>query len=188
MAKTDEKEALSLINRYYNEISLRNGILAIFMGNLGPLALDEKRLQKARLSQDELDSEVVCALLETFKEVHETSVDGYKKIFLTKLRAGLRTFSTKKNFVNIEDVSIQDENPNPEEAYAMKEQIEFIKRYLKEHYDPETVDWFMRRYANGDKVMEIANDYHVTRQTVEKRIVPVLERVRKYMEKINGDA
>lgn len=187
MAKIDEKEAFYLMTSYYNVIGTRDQVLSIFMDLLTPTVDAEKRLQKAKPSQDELASEVVYALLGTFEETWQNGGIGFKKAFTTRLRAGLRKFCTRKNMVDIGEVSITDTNPNPEEAYAMKEQIEFIKKYLNKHYDTETVDWFMRKYANGDSVMEIANDYGVTRQAVHKRIIPVLEHVKKYMEKINAN-
>lgn len=185
MAKINENEVLTLIQRYYNGKN-REVIISGFLNLLEDCIQGEKRLQKARLTETEEDSEAVYALLQTFEVFKDAdSAVLFKETFLQYLRPQLRKFSNTRSFVDIEEVSIPDGNPNPEEAYILKEQIGLVRDFLQKRYDRETIDMFMRKFADGETYKRIAKDYSISHVAVVHKLRPVLKTVRLFMERMN---
>lgn len=189
MAKINEKRVKSCLQVYYNSPELQGYVLKELLQEVAEVTRDVRALQKVKVSADELTSEAFYALIMTINGVkfHEEPSACFEFIYLGWLRIGLRKFGTTKDFIDIDDVSIQDPNPNPEELYIMKEQIELIKGFLVDRYPREYVDMFMRHYAGGETLRHIAKDYEVTPMAVHKRVEPMLKAVRAYMERINEE-
>lgn len=187
MPEIDENVAFRLVSNYYNDRRHHSDILRTFLAILKPEAEAQRSLLKAKLSQDEMDSEVTFALLRLMEEVYdEGHAKDFQKRFVAKLRPELRRYANPRVFVDIEDAEIADEDPNPEERYIIKEQVHLIKLFLHKHFDLLAVEWFMRKYAGGERTDDIAYDYSVTRQAVNKRLRIMLPMVSDYMRKMNG--
>lgn len=189
MAKIDEKTAFELIRHYYDDESSKVSTLSTFLALLEGDIADERNLARVTITEKELASEATYALLETFHEVNELGhAKSWKGSWLKHLRAGLKPFRLKqRRFIDIGEIALEDPNPNPEEIYIAKEQIHLIKLFIHNNYDLVACDWFMRRYANGERADDIADDYGVTKRAVNKRLVQMLPRVKRHMEKMNGN-
>lgn len=189
MAKIDENKAYDLITHYYDSESSKVSTLKTFLALLDGVMEDEKVLAHAVITDNELASEGTFALLETFQQVTENGhAKGWLQCFTRKLRVGLKSFRKRQaRFVDIDDTPITDPNPNPEEIYITKELVQLVKLFLHNNFDLVACDWFMRRFANGERAQEIADDYSVTTRAVNKRLIQMLPRVKRYMEKIDGN-
>jgi RNA polymerase sigma factor (sigma-70 family) len=187
MAKLSEKQLFALLCVYYNTASMRASTLGRLSREFKEVTRDVRALQKVRVTADELASEVFYALIMTLEDFKgKETAEGFEQAYLVWLRYGLRKFAITKDFVDVDDISIPDSNPNPEELYIMKEQIEFIKEFLNARYPVEYVEIFMRHYAGGETLRHVAKDYEITAKAVHKRVEPMLRDVRAYMERING--
>jgi hypothetical protein len=189
MAKIDDNKAFELISHYYDSETSKVSTLSTFLALLEDEIEDEKHLARVTITPKELASEATYALLEAFHEVNELGhAIGWKGHFLKRLRSGLKPFRLKqRRFIDIGEIALEDQNPNPEEIYIQKELIHLVKLYIHNHFDLVACDWFVRRFANGERAEDIANDYGVSTRSVNKRLVQMLPRVKRHMEKLNGN-
>lgn len=187
MTKLDEKQTYLLVLAYYNERKNQAKVIETLLQPLRGDIQEAKQLCKARLTPNELDAEASYVALETIAEAKANgNAYGFEQKFFQRLRQELRKYTTTKQFVDIGEVTITDPSPNPEEAYALKEQINLVREYLKLLYAPHNIEWFTRRFANGESTQAIANDYNVTKQAVSKTTNVMKTQVEKYMREMNA--
>lgn len=187
MSFPDKIHMLTYIENYRQFPELRAAILEAVLDLLQDAIDDEIKCQKVIMAPHERRGEASFAILEAFDAYWEGWVAGnFNDCFLFFFRKALRKLRPRKDHVCIEGLSIEDSNPNPEQLYIIKEQMELIKKFLIKHYDPLTVDQFMRRYADGEILCDIADDYGITVSSLHKKMNRVLSRVSKYMERITN--
>lgn len=167
-----------------------SGLLAYFRDDID----DEIADQKLILAPHERSAEALYSIVETIQIF--AAPDGFaypadwkrpfEDTFLYVFRRNLRKLKPRKDHVCIEGLAIEDQKPNPEEQYIIKEQVELIKGFLAERYLPEIVDQFLRRYADGERLETIAQDYGVSTSTLNERMTKVKSKLSKYMKRINN--
>ncbi len=189
MSKTDEKQQIELISRYYKEPSERSQILSFFLAHFKEEIDRQWQLAKLTTSpQREKDSEAVYALLGCFEEIQRSPNLSLTKSFPNRLRRSIRnTLSVKKNHVDITSLSVLDPGNDPEEQYALKEQIELLKDFIRRYYDAKTLYQFQLHYLDGWTFEEIADQYQLSERALRKRMDAVYDRVQKYMKRITSE-
>lgn len=186
MSFPDNIHMLTYIENYRQFPELRSAILEAVLALLEDAIDVEIKCQKVIMAPHERRGEASFAILEAFEHYYGYPHGDFRELFLHYFRKALRKLRPRKDHVCIEGLSIEDSNPNPEQLYIIKEQMELIKKFLIKHYDPLTVDQFMRRYADGEILCDIADDYGVTVSSLHKKMNRVLSRVSKYMERITN--
>ncbi len=189
MSKTDEKQQIELISRYYKEPGERNQILSFFLAHFKEEI--DRQWQLARLTtspQREKDSESVYALLGAFEEIQASPHLSLTKIFANRLRRSIRnTLTVKKNHIDISSCQLLDPGADPEEQYELKEQIELLKDFIRHYYDAKTLYQFQLHYLDGWTFEEIADQYQLSERALRKRLDGVYDRAQKYMKRITSE-
>ena len=182
----DDFHMLTYMENYRQFPELRAAILEAVLGLLEATIDDEIKCQKVIMAPHERRGEASFANLEAFEHFGDNTNRDLKDCFLNFFRKALRKLSPRKDNISIEALSIEESNPDPEQLYIIKEQMELIKEFLIKHYDPLTVDQFMRRYADGENLTDIAAEYGVTASTINQKMQRVLSRVSRYMKRITN--
>lgn len=180
----DDFHMLTYMENYRQFPELRAAILEAVLGLLEAAIDEEIKCQKVIMAPHERRGEASFAILEAFEHFGDNTNWDFKDCFLYFFRKGLRKLRPRKDHVCIEGLTIEDSNPNPEQLYIIKEQMELIKKFLIKHYDPLTVDQFMRRFADGEKLLSIADDYGITMSALNEKLHRVMSRVAKYMKRM----
>lgn len=190
MSIVDDFDVLAYIENYREFPEHRAAILEAVLAFLAGTIDDEIKCQKVIMAPHERRGEASFAILEAFDHYYGWPEgdfkENFKELFLHYFRRALRKLRPRKDHVCIEGLAIEDSNPNPEQLYIVKEQMELIKKFLIRYYDPLTVDQFMRRYADGEKLSDIAADYGVTVASLCGKMQRVMGRVSKYMKRITN--
>lgn len=190
MENSENDKISGLVNTYYKDPASQAKILRYFIKNLSQETEEQCKLIKIHLTRREKDSEIVFAILETFQSISngQTEVAMLKDTFLSFLRRGLKNFSmTRRNHVDITTVSIADPSGTPEEQYEIKEQIEYIKDFVKSRYGRQELEMFILHYMDGRSFVEIADLFSVSDVAVGKRLNRIFINVRKYMKRITNE-
>jgi hypothetical protein len=182
----DDFHMLTYMENYRQFPELRAAILEAILAELEGTIDDEIKCQKVIMAPHERRGEASYAILEAFDHFGDNTNWDFKDCFLYFFRRCLRKLRPRKDHICIEGLSIEDSNPNPEQLYIVKEQMELIKKFLIKHYDPLTVDQFMRRFADGEKYSDIAEDYGLATSSIVEKMHRVMSRVSKYMKRITN--
>lgn len=185
MANIDEKTAFGLIQGYYTNTGNQGDVLKTFLEALREPTEAAKKLHRSKATNKELTSDALYCLLELMGECNsEGTAKDFQKRYLTKLRGALKQSCNHKGMTEIEEGMVYDPNPNPEEAYIVKEQVKYITDFLNENYPATSVDQFTRRFVNGERLREIAFLYCVTEQSLDRKMKRMLLKVQEYMKVI----
>lgn len=189
MITIDNFDFLACMEDYWEFPAHRAVILDTVLDLLSDTIDKEIQFQKILLAPHERRAEAAFAVIETFNEIYGSTdrVCNFKETFLHNFRKAIRQLKPRKDCVSIEGLSIQDPSLDPEQLYIVKELMELIKRFLISHYDALTVDQFMRRFADGEAVSNIANDYNVSPSALKTKLDKILGKVSKYMKRISNE-
>lgn len=177
---------LMWIGDYHRFPERRGAILNGLITYLSDIIDEEISAQKLIMAPHERAAEAGFAIIECFEPYELETSFSFEDLFLQNFRRALRKLKPRKDHVSIEGLSIEDPNGNPESIYIVKEQTELLKEFLSKHYDPITVDQFIRRYADNETYAEIAYDHGVTAPTLVQKLNSIMTRVSKYMKRINN--
>jgi RNA polymerase sigma factor (sigma-70 family) len=101
---------------------------------------------------------------------------GYKKVTPETL---IQPYNTDENFDIIYD--IEDPTPSVEEHLIRDEEVETIRKALKdldtEFHDKQFLEIFKMRYIEGKKQIDIAQKLGISQGEVSKRLIDLAKRV-----------
>lgn len=184
MSILDRGEVTRQVGLYVNFPEHRPAVIDYFLGGLGELIDDEIAHEKLSMLPHERRAEASWAAIQAIScwDPSQFFEDNFRYF----LRKSLRLLKPRRDSVCIEGLSIEDPNGDPESIYIVKEQLELLKEFLGKHYDPLTVDQFLRKFADGETFDEIARDYCVKTSGMHQKLSAIMKRVSKYMKRINN--
>jgi hypothetical protein len=184
--KYSENGQDKLVETFYKGLDQRNAILSFLLEDLRETADAECKLAKISMSDIERDSEMVIAILQAVHDYQVGTSPDLEYSFQYWFRRQLRGLTAKRAHVDIEDVVVIDESPDPLERLIIKEQVDMVKAFLRKHTDPVTADQFYRRYMDGQTFREIAQEDKVGERYLAIRLNVLFDRVQKYMVRITN--
>lgn len=189
MVILNEKEGFEWVKIYYKEPKLKMAAIEWFMTALEPIVDQQAHSLRAKISLQERRSEAILCLLVGFEQsVKQGSCKDFQESFQTAIREALKKYSLKHKTVSLNEASekIQDPGPDPHKVTELNQEFTMAKAFLEKRYKASLVTQFMEKFAEGKTYNEIALKHGKTVATVQQKLMPMLDKVQKYMRRMRG--